>query len=132
MFVRDIKCKKCKKLFKHYTHKKDPNRRPNFCDYCNRKNLNEQHKRRRDSKMKVLYVFVVISLFSQNANALEISAQEFIVIQERNCEQVEYIKDCHEYAKEQLEVVLLRQAKKHVQGKKSDGIEFVTYVEYAE
>lgn len=82
--------------------------------------------------MKVLYVFVVISLFSQNANALEISAQEFIVIQERNCEQVEYIKDCHEYAKEQLEVVLLRQAKKHVQGKKSDGIEFVTYVEYAE
>lgn len=79
--------------------------------------------------MKVLSVFVIIFLCSQNVNALEMTAQEFIAIQERNCEQIEYIKDCHEYAKEQLEAVLLRQAKKHAQDKKSDGIEFVTYME---
>lgn len=52
MFVRDIKCKKCKQKFKHYTHKKDPNRRPNFCEYCNRKDINERYRKRREEKLK--------------------------------------------------------------------------------
>lgn len=132
MFVRDIKGKKCKQPFKHYTHKKDSNRRPDYCDYCNRKNLNEQHKRRRDAKMKVSSVFIIIFLCSQNANALEMTAQEFIAVQEKNCEQIEYIKDCHEYAKERLEDVLLKQAQRHVQEKRSDGIELTTYLEHAD
>lgn len=82
--------------------------------------------------MKVSSVFIIIFLCSQNANALEMTAQEFIAVQEKNCEQIEYIKDCHEYAKERLEDVLLKQAQRHVQEKRSDGIELTTYLEHAD
>ena len=132
MFVREIKCKKCKQKFKHYTHKKDHPQRPAFCDYCNRKNLNEQHKRRRDAKMKALSVFIIIIFLSKNVNALEMTAQDFIEIQERNCRQVEHIKNCHEYAKDRLENIMLKQAQKHVQEKRSDGVELTTYLEPAD
>lgn len=52
MFVRDLKCKRCKKMFKHFTNNSDPNRRPDHCEDCKRLIINERYHNKKHNGNK--------------------------------------------------------------------------------